>query len=102
MLPEGDYRIREVYLEGGYQSSHWSEIGLEWIQVGPDKEATLKIGPPLTQSISITRQGPILKLDYKLTGQGGENYSMSDRKTAPAFDIYKDDKKIDSCKFEYG
>jgi hypothetical protein len=102
MLPPGRYRLREVYLEGGFQSYHWSDAGLEWIEMGTDEEAILKIGPPLEQSIILARRGPVLKLDYKLTGQGGENYSSSDRENAPAFVIYKGDKQIASGKFEYG
>lgn len=102
MLPAGRYRLREVYLEGGFQSYHWSDAGLEWIEMGNDEEAILKIGPPLKQSITLARRGPILKLDYKLTGQGGENYSSSDRENAPAFVVYKGDKQIASGKFEFG
>jgi hypothetical protein len=101
MLPTGRYRLREAYLEGGFQSYHWSDAGLEWIKVNPDKEAILKIGPPLKQSITITRQGPVLKLAHQLKGQAGETYSMN-RETPPEFAVYKGDKKIGSGKFEFG
>ena len=101
-LPPGKYRLQEVKLTGGYQSYAWNNQDLEWVTVSSEEPADLKFGPPLSQFLVVTRQRSILKFDYKLIGRAGEYYSLSERKNAPEFAVYKGDKKITSGKFEYG
>jgi len=73
-----------------------------WIDVGEDKPAVLKVGAPLKQILKAERQGRVLTLDYQLLGIGGENYVRDDRDNPPTFTVYKGDKKIASGTFEYG
>ena len=101
-LPPGKYRLQQVKLIDQYEFYAFTAQGLEWITISPDKMSTMKFGPPLTQSITLARQGSVIELDYKLTGQGGENYTSSNRDNAPGFAVYKGDKEITSGKFEYG
>ena len=96
----GKYLLREVQLEGGYACRIWSDAN--WVEVGEDKPAVLKVGAPLKQIVKATRQGRVLSLDYKLLGIGGESYASPDRSKPPAFTAYKGDKRIASGTFEYG
>ena len=96
----GKYRLREVQLEGGYACQIWSDDN--WVEVGEDKPAVLKVGAPLKQIAKATRQGRVLALDYKLSGIGGETYVRNERSKPPTFTVYKGDKKIASGTFEYG
>jgi hypothetical protein len=99
-LAVGKYFLREVQLEGGYACQIWSDDN--WVEVGEDKPAVLKVGAPLKQIVKATRQGRVLALDYKLLGTGGENYVSSDSSKPPTFTVYKGDERIASGTFEYG
>jgi hypothetical protein len=99
-LAVGKYFLRKVQLEGGYACQIWSDAN--WVEVGKDKPAVLKVGAPLKQIVKATRQGRVLALDYKLVGMGGESYTNFDRSKPPTFTVYKGDKKIASGTFEYG
>jgi hypothetical protein len=96
----GKYRLREVQLESGYACQIWSDAN--WVEVGEDKPAVLKVGAPLKQIVTAERQGRALELDYKLLGIGGEEYVNSDSNKPPTFTVYKGDKRIASGTFEYG
>jgi hypothetical protein len=101
-LAAGQYRVREVHLEGGYDCIIWQFSDKDWITVDANKPATLKVGAPLKQVIKAQRQGRLLSLDYELVGIGGEKYGVDDRSKPPTFNVYKGDKKIASGTFEYG
>ncbi len=101
-LAVGQYRVREVHLEGGYDCHIWETSDKDWITVDANKPATLKVGAPLKQVIKAQRQGRLLTLDYELVGIGGENYRVADRSKPPTFNVYKGDQKIASGTFEYG
>lgn len=97
-LPPGEYRLRQVRLEGGYTSGG----RVDWVTVAVDKPATLKVGAPLVPAVRVQRQGRILRLTYELRGVGGEIYTGGDRSKPPTFAVYKGDKQIASGKFEFG
>ena len=101
-LAAGQYRVREVHLEGGYDCIIWQFSDEDWITVDANKPATLKVGAPLKQVVAAERQGRLLELSYDLTGIGGEKYGVDDRSKPPTFNVYKGDKKIASGEFEYG
>jgi hypothetical protein len=105
-IAAGKYRLQEVHLEGGYTYQEWMvprpELKQNWIEVGEDKPAVLKVGAPLKQILTAKREGRALELDYKLSGIGGENYAGPDSSKPPRFDIYKGNRKIASGEFEYG
>jgi hypothetical protein len=66
--------------------------------------AVLDAGGPLTNSVTASRHGQDLRLDYRLVGAGGETYQLvkQDRSQPPEFAIYRGDKRIASGKFEFG
>ncbi len=96
-LPTGKYLLQEVHLIDGYSCRK-----NQWVIIANDKPAVLKYGAPLKQTVKIKRQGSVLVLNYELLGQGGENYTSSNRSKPPTFTIYKGDKEIASDKFEFG
>ena len=98
----GKYRLREVQLESGYACQEWMVPDQNWIDVGEDKPAVLKVGAPLKQIVTAEREGRVLSLDYKLLGIGGEEYVNSDSNKPPTFTVYKGGKRIASGEFEYG
>jgi len=70
-----------------------------------DKTPTiLAVGGPLTNSVTASRHGRDLRLDYRLLGAGEATYQLADanRSQPPEFAIYQADKKIVSGKFEFG
>ena len=95
-LPPGKYRIINV-ITNGYNS-----YGDLWIEVESDKENVLKVGGPLYQYVTATRQGKIIRLDYSLRGQGGESYTSLMRNKPPQFAVFQGDKQIAAGSFEYG
>lgn len=100
----GKYRLWEVHLEGGYSCREWMlpERKQNRIEVSKDKPAVLKVGAPLKQIATATRQGRVLSLGYELSGIGGESYVRDDRSNPPTFTAYKGDERITSGTFEYG
>ena len=101
-LPVGAYRVQLIELQGGYTCPAQSTIGLGRIAVMEDTPEVLKVGGPLRQEVTVTRQGRVLVLDYGLLGIGGERYSAADRSKPPRFTICKGDAAIASGGFEYG
>jgi hypothetical protein len=101
-LAAGQYRVREVHLEGGYDCIIWQFSDKDWITVDANKPRILKVGAPLKQIVNAQRQGRLLELGYDLIGIGGETYTASDRSKPPRFTAYKGNRKIASGEFEYG
>jgi hypothetical protein len=93
-LRKGD---AEAYLDGRTQSSPGR------ISINDRRPAVLMAGGPLTNSVSVNRQGRNLSLNYQLVGVGGA-YQMvnQDRSHPPEFTVYQGDKKVASGKFEFG
>lgn len=101
-VPVGEYRLEDVRLKSGYNFSRRTS-SYHWVTVTEEKPAALKVGAPLKQTVKIERQGPVLVLNYELTGAGGETYtSMSNRDKRPKFMVFKDDKEVGSGQFEFG
>ena len=99
-LPAGEYRLQQARLRGYTYRRRVS--GHDWVTVGADKPATLKVGGPLVPTVKVQGQGRILRLSYELRGVGGETYTGGDRSKPPTFAVYKGQKQIASGQFEYG
>jgi hypothetical protein len=93
-LKKGD---AEAYLDGRTQSSTGR------ITVSDSKPAVLTAGGPLTNSVSVSRRGKYLALNYQLVGAGGAYQLVNqDRSHPPEFTIYQGDQKVGSGKFQFG
>ncbi len=50
--------------------------------------ASLEIGPPLRNTVQVTRERNLLRLTYQLLGQAGEQYEYYDWKARPRFAVW--------------
>ena len=100
-LAVGEYRLQDVRLKGGFTSSSRNTSTYKWVTVTEGEQAILKVGAPLKQTVKIERQGPILQLNYNLTGVGGETYAVT-RNKQPVFTVFKGEKKVATGEFEFG
>jgi hypothetical protein len=93
-LEQGDVR---ALLDGG------SDAAAAHIAISEQKPAVLLAGGPLTNSVTLSRHGRNLLLNYQLVGAAGK-YSLDSiaRSHQPEFSIYQGDRKIASGKFEFG
>jgi hypothetical protein len=106
-IPTGSYNQSDIQLEQNgaeaFCNSGQSQVARR-LSVTDKTPAGLTAGGPLTNSVTASRHGRDLRLDYRLVGAGGETYQLAnqDRSKPPEFAIYKGDKKIASGKFEFG
>lgn len=108
-VPTGSYTQPNIQLEqNGVQAwcnpNSWPVARLASVQVNGTTPATLDVGGPLTNSVSVTRHGSDLRLNYQLLGAGGQTYQLAnvDRSKPPEFAIYHDGTKLASGNFEFG
>lgn len=106
-VPVGTYRQPNIRLaQNGAEAFCLSDFPQSGNRITVDDKTpvALNVGGPLTNSVTATRHGQDLRLDYRLIGAGGAIYQLanSDRSKPPEFAIYKGDKKIASGKFEFG
>ncbi len=66
------------------------------------KPYDLKVGDPLIPSVTATRDGRSLRLDYQLLDSAGLSYKQEAHGQPPSFSIYKGDELIASGSFSYG
>jgi hypothetical protein len=106
-VPTGSYNQPDIRLEQNgaeaFCNSGQQPVGGR-ISVADQTPTVLNVGGPLTNSVTASRHGQDLRLDYRLVGAGGETYQKAkqDRSQPPGFAIYKGDKKITSGTFEFG
>jgi hypothetical protein len=111
-IPAGDYEYLHVQLRSGstqaYRERYVNFAKRQRLTVGAttgDSAATLAAGGPLTNSVSVTRQGRSLSLRYQLLGADGVPYVIAgvvNRSNPPRFVVSKDGKQIHSGRFEFG
>ena len=94
-LPQGNYSIWNIELQGGYRNGPDNEA----LTLTPDAVCILAVGTPLKSSVSVTRQGRFLRLEYQLLDAQGRKYMNS---SPPRFVVYQGNRKIGSGTFEYG
>jgi len=95
----GKYRVKEVRLKGGYIYRYRVDT---LIEVDTNEVASLKVGGPLRQKLTVQRRGGCLIVGHELLGVGGEKYPPNANRRPPGFTVYRGAKKISSHKFEYG
>jgi hypothetical protein len=106
-IPVGSYNQPSVLLEQGAAKAHCTVSPWQsprQFSVNDKTPAVLNAGGPLTNSVTATRRGRNLALDYRLLGAGGAEYQLAnqDRSRPPEFAIYKGDQKVASGTFAYG
>ena len=106
-VPTGSYLQPNVLLEQGGAEAYCNSsqpVSVSRVSVDGRMPALLDVGGPLTNSVTATREGQDLQLNYRLIGAGGATYQSvnQDRSKPPEFAIYKGDKEIASGNFEFG
>ena len=107
-IPVGSYSPSSILLKQGdaeaYQYNSSQPVSGSWIFVNSNAPVVLNVGGPLTNSVTATREGQDLSLDYKLIGAGGATYRLVnlDSSKPPKFTIYKSDREIASDNFQFG
>ena len=106
-VPTGSYNQPNIRLEQGGTAAFLNPgqpPSGNRISVNDKTPAILAAGGPLTNSLTATRHGQDLRLDYRLVGAGGATYQMVEQNRAhpPEFAVFKGDKKIASGNFEFG
>jgi hypothetical protein len=107
-IPIGSYSPSSILLKQGdteaYQYNSTQPVSASWISVKSNAAVVLNVGGPLTNSVTATRDGQDLSLDYKLIGAGGVTYRLVNQNSSkpPTFAIYKNDREIASDSFQFG
>ncbi len=90
-LPAGDYQIADCVLDyepGRPVKPRFLRCG-RTVSVKTGHTACLRIGPPLTNTVAVSRNKNLLSIRYQLVGSAGEQYEYYDWKNRPSFVIYK-------------
>jgi hypothetical protein len=105
VLPEGDYRIEQITLQGGYycpgrQLSAEEQV----VNVRAGAPAVLKFGAPLRQTVEVQRRGTVMVLNYSLLGRHGETYTTdtTEKSKRPIFAVHRGSWKVLSAPFPFG
>jgi hypothetical protein len=114
-VPVGQYRLATCVVEAeDDEGVTWSIFGRGvWnqpvIEVKQNRRATLEFGPPLTASITLSKQGDALEIGLRVAGQRGEQYPPRDFRPAgkpmprQRFEVRDENGDIvASADFEYG
>ncbi len=103
-LPCGDYSSQKIVLGRTDPQNRFSAERHRNLLIEEGTTATLKMGGPLANRINVARQGRTFELSYSLVGAGGEKYEsgIPNYSNPPQFLVYKNDRIVDSGKFEYG
>ena len=100
-LPRGRYRISAVTLEGNYVARDYNPAN-GGFEVTPEKPTKIAAGAPLTPSLTVTRRGTILELNYELRDAAGRKYSQESERQPPRFEVAQHGRKLGSGSFQYG
>ncbi len=109
-IPVGNYTGPQAHLKaGGMEADREVYRGSfapaeRSVAVSATNATSLAAGGPLTNSLTIGRQGRSLSLSYQLLGADGAAYKLAreDRSKPPQFAVYQDGKRIASGSFQFG
>ncbi|MCC6486157.1 MAG: hypothetical protein IT364_01540 [Candidatus Hydrogenedentes bacterium] len=100
-VPAGTYSVHSATLEGGWTTDLPQSGQAALVQV--EGSATLRVGGPLKQDVSVSRSGNTLTLEYIVTGAGGEVYRQPEATLdPPQFAVYRGETCVATGQFEYG
>jgi len=101
-VPQGVYTVHAVRLKKGAAEAF--RLPYQPLLINAMASTNIVLGGPLTNSVILTRQGRKLDMNYRLVGADGGSYRLAqqDRSNPPEFVVYRDGKKVQSGKFEFG
>lgn len=103
-LPVGTYRVENCIPD----ARRSVQEGLTFagcsrqVSVQTGQAASLRIGQPLSNSVTISRDRNLLQLGYQLLGAGGERYECRNWANRTSFQIYKGPLRIAGGTFPFG
>ena len=103
-IPVGTYRIAGCLLEevpGLFGQPAFIRCD-RTVVIGAGQTASLEIGPPLRNTVQVTRERNLLRLTYQLLGQAGEQYEYYDWKSRPRFAVWNGPVRIGSGTLPFG
>jgi len=101
-VPQGVYMATVVWLKkGAAEAFRLAEAPLLLNATAP---TNVVLGGPLTNSVTLTRYGRRLNMNYRLVGADGGSYRLGqqDRAKPPDFAVYHGGKKVLSGMFAFG
>jgi hypothetical protein len=105
-LPAGQYSVKQIVLQGSFEGRPPERSGsfpmIYQFTIAPGQSYRLKIGTPLTSTVTVKRRGSVLRLDYEMLDAGGWKYSPRGREDPPRVNIYQGDELVGSGSFKYG
>ena len=103
-IPAGTYRVTGCLLDNTpgllYQPTFIRCDRTVLIEAG--QTASLAIGPPLRNTVQVTRERNFLRLTYQLLGQAGEQYEYYNWKARPRFAVWNGPIRIGSGSLPFG
>ena len=104
-VPVGQYAATQVRLHAGDLGAVRNpRVGNTGVTVSEAEAATLAVGGPLTNSVTVNRRGRALVLSYQLVGAGDATYNLTrgGPRQPPEFAVFQGETKIASGTFEFG
>ena len=109
-IPLGTYRFCQARLAHGQVEAAYDPPRYDGFSESPivvvtgANPSTFEIGGPLTNAVSVQRNGRNLRFSYELTGAGGKAYQLTQtgRDKPPQYSVVKDGKQIASGNFQFG
>jgi hypothetical protein len=101
-VPQDNYTVAKVGLTRGSKAAY--RLPNQPLAVNASAAASLALGGPLTNSVTMSRQGRELLLLYRLVGADGGAYGLAspDREHPPEFAIHRGAARLAADKFRYG
>jgi len=101
-VPQSVYTVSAVWLKKG-PAEAFRLVG-EPLVVKATAATNLVLGGPLTNSVTLSRYGRKLNMNYQLVGADGGSYRLAqlDPTKPPEFTVYHSGKKVQSGSFAFG
>ena len=101
-VPQGVYTANAVWLKKG--TSEAFRLADAPLLINATAPTNVVLGGPLTNSVTLTRYGRKLNMNYRLVGADGGSYRLAqqDRAKPPDFTVYHGGKKVLSGMFAFG
>jgi hypothetical protein len=100
-VPAGNYRVSNCLLRSPGQPLEF--VGYDRVVTVPaGQTVAFRIGLPLSNTITATRDRNLLHLTYRLVGSGGEVYRLVDNRHPVSFRVYQGPLRISGGRFGVG
>jgi hypothetical protein len=101
-LPQGKYSAAAVWVKKGATEAY--RLGDEPLLLDATAPTNLILGGPLTNSVTLVREGRKLNMNYQLVGADGSAYRLAqiDASKPPEFTVFRGGKKVLSGQFAFG